>query len=271
MQGILFDLDGVVYNSEDPIDGAAEAVAWIQARNIPHLFVTNTTSRGRDALIEKLERFGIRTDLNRILTPCVTAADWLRRQAGGRAALFVASRARGEFQGIACIDEEAETGASYVVIGDLGDHWDFRALNRAFRLLQSNPEAELIALGMTRFWHAHDGLRLDVAPFVAALEHATGRKARIFGKPAEAFFQAAVQRLVVPPHEIAMLGDGIETDIEGAQKCGLKGVLVRTGKFRESDLAGNIVPDAVLNSIADLPAWWKSFNHETHKPHESTS
>ncbi len=257
MRGILFDMDGVLYNSEEIIQGAAEVVAWVQARNIPHLFVTNTTSRGRGALVEKLERFGIRTNQSQILTPCTTAANWLCAHAGGYAALFVAAKARVEFQGVACLSEEAETGAEYVVIGDLGDAWNFRILNRAFRLLHSDPEATLIALGMTKFWLAHDGLRLDVAPFIAALEHATGRKALVFGKPDRRFFHAAVERLGLPAHEIMMIGDGIETDVEGAQEAGLKGALVRTGKFQDSDLQGRVIPDTVLDSIADLPDYWK--------------
>jgi len=53
-----------------------------------------------------------------------------------------------------------------------------------------------------------------------------------------------------------MLGDDIETDIGGAQHAGLKGVLVRTGKFRPSDLDGQVRPWLVLDSIAELPAWW---------------
>jgi phospholysine phosphohistidine inorganic pyrophosphate phosphatase len=257
MEGILFDLDGVLYNSETPIPGAAETVGWVQARNIPHLFVTNTTSRGRAALVEKLERFGIHTDIPRILTPCVAAAEWLKKRNDGPAALFVAPKARAEFEQVVHLSEEAETGARYIVIGDLGDAWDFRTLNRAFRLLHSNPDAVLVALGMTRFWHAHDGIRLDVAPFVAALERATGRKPLVLGKPAEPFFHAAVEHLCLPAHEIVMFGDDIETDVGGAQQAGLIGVLLCTGKFRPSDLESAIVPDAVLESIRDLPNWWE--------------
>jgi len=256
MQGILFDMDGVLYNSEEPIQGAAEAVAWVQQKKIPHLFVTNTTSRGRDALVQKLNRFGICASQDCILTPCVAAADWLRAQASGRAALFVSLKAIGEFHGVECLDDDAEAGADYVVIGDLGDAWDFRTLNRAFRLLHSNPDALLIALGMTPFWHSHDGLRLDVAPFIAALEHAARRKAIVFGKPDQSFFRAAVEQLRLPTEEVLMIGDGIETDVAGAQNAGLKGALVRTGKFRESDLAGDVSPDMVMDSIADLPGRW---------------
>lgn len=257
MRGILFDLDGVLYNAEEPIAGAAEAVGWAQAKGIPHLFVTNTTSRGRAALVEKLARFGVRTDQSRILTPCVAAAGWLTARKDGLTALFVDRRAQGEFEGLPCLPEELESGAHYVVIGDLGDAWDFPTLNRAFRLLHSDPETVLIALGMTRFYQAADGLRLDVAPFIAALEHAAGRKALVFGKPAAPFFSAAVDMLGLPAREIIMIGDSIETDIAGAQQSGLHGVLVRTGKFRESDLGGDVRPDAVLDSIRDLPSWYE--------------
>ena len=148
---------------------------------------------------------------------------------------------------------DAEHGANYVVIGDLGELWNFRTLNRAFRLLHHNPEAVLIALGMTRYWLADEGISLDVAPFVAALSHAAGREPRVFGKPAAEFFRAATARLGMAPKDVWMIGDDIHADIGGAQQAGLKGVLVRTGKFREADLDGAVRPDQVLNSVADLP------------------
>jgi ribonucleotide monophosphatase NagD (HAD superfamily) len=53
-----------------------------------------------------------------------------------------------------------------------------------------------------------------------------------------------------------MVGDDIDTDVAAAQAAGLKGALVRTGKFRASDLEGDTRPDLVLDSIAQLPEWW---------------
>ena len=257
MRAILFDMDGVLYNSETPIEGAAETLDWVHAERIPHLFVTNTSSRWRAQLAEKLHRFGIPGDETGILTPAVAASGWLRAHASGPVALFVKPATRPEFDGLPIVPEDAETGARYVVIGDLGETWDFHTLNRAFRLLHSNRDAELIALGMTRYWQASDGLRLDVAPFVAALEHATGRRALVFGKPAAPFFDAAVERLGVPASEILMIGDDIETDVAGAQRAGLKGALVKTGKFRPADLDRGVTPDIVFESIRSLPEWWR--------------
>ena len=252
-RGLLFDLDGVLYNATQPIEGAAKAIEWVVANRIPHLFVTNTTSRSRQALAEKLIAFGIHSvQPHQIITPAVAAAEWLRHQQHRRIALFVRDEARPEFEGLEDVHEDAD----YVVIGDLGEQWNYQTLNRAFRLLHANPKAELIALGMTRYWKTDDGISLDVAPFVAALECATGRKALVLGKPAANFFQAAVERLSIPPTHVLMIGDDIETDIGGAQQAGLKGMLVRTGKFRQQDLESSVIPDAVVDSVAGLPTWW---------------
>ena len=258
IRGILFDLDGVLYNAEQPIPNAAEVVAWVKHQGIPHLFVTNTTSRGRDALVEKLARFGVTTDKSRIFTPPAAAAAWMRSQPEGQVALFVPAATRNEFEGLPHLPDEAESGASYVVIGDLADRWDYRTLNRAFRLLHNNSRARLIALGMTRYWLAPDGISLDVAPFVAALEHATGREAIVLGKPAQPFYHAAAAELRLAPADVLMIGDDVETDVGGAQAAGLKGALVKTGKFKPADLEGKIRPDIVFDSVANLPGWWDS-------------
>lgn len=249
-------MDGVIYNSEEPIAGAADAVNWAGSRGIPHLFVTNTSSRGKSALVEKLSRQGIRVRESQILNPGSAAATWLRTQPPGNVALFLKPAARAEFEGLASLPDDAETGAAYVVIGDLGEGWDYRTLNRAFRLLQSNPQARLVALGMTRYWQTPNGLALDVAPFVAALEYATGRQAVVLGKPAATFFRAAAENLGVPPETVMMVGDDIHADIGGAQAAGLKAALVQTGKFRPSDFESGVQPDVVLGSVADLPQWW---------------
>jgi HAD superfamily hydrolase (TIGR01458 family) len=256
VRGILFDMDGVVYNDDRPIAGALETVEWVQSHGIPHLFLTNTTSKCCAALSEKLLSLGIRAAETEILTPAAAAAEWLRTAHEGQIALFVRQSARREFAGLPCLPDDAEHGAAYVVVGDLGDLWDYRTLNRAFRLLHSNPEARLIALGMTRYWLAADGLSLDVAPFVAALEHASGRDALVFGKPAARFFLTGADRLGLHGSAVLMIGDDIDADVGGAQAAGLKGALVRTGKFHPRDLERAIRPDAIFDSIADLPSWW---------------
>jgi phospholysine phosphohistidine inorganic pyrophosphate phosphatase len=256
-RGILLDMDGVLYSHQTPIPGAAEAVSWLESRGIPFLFVTNTSSRGRDALVIELRGFNIGTETGRILTPCVAASRWLRAHAEGPVALFVREAARAEFGALPLVSDEAPGACGAVVIGDLGDAWDYPTLNRAFRLLYHHPKAQLVALGMTRYWQTAAGLCLDAGPYVAALEYASGRPPMVFGKPALAFFQAAAAQLQLAPEGILMVGDDLRIDVGGAQTAGMKGALVRTGKYRPADLEGDIKPDAVIGSIADLPEWWE--------------
>jgi HAD superfamily hydrolase (TIGR01458 family) len=256
VKGILFDLDGVLYDGGRPIPGAAEAVTTLQGRGVPHRFLTNTTSRSRQALAERLARLGVTTSAEHIITPAFVAGHWLRGRGANNVALFVTESALQEFEGLPVLPNDAERGADYVVIGDLGEGWDYHTLTRAFRLLHDNPQAELVALGMSRYWRAEDGLRLDVAPFVAALEYASERRTLVLGKPSPAFFETALDDLGLPAAEVVMIGDDVEGDVGAAQSVGMQGILVRTGKYRPGDLERGITPDAVLDSLADLPAWW---------------
>ena len=235
------------------VPGAADAIRWIQEAAIPHRFLTNTTSRPRSAIVDKLGGLGVQTSQEQILTPPVAAADWLTRNAAAPAALFVAPATVAEFGGVPLAAPDA-TSVGAVVVGDYAERWDYGELNRAFRLLMAEPRPRLIALGMTRYWQAEDGLRLDTAPFVTALAHASGSEPLVLGKPAPAFFHAALAALDVDGTQALMVGDDIRGDVEGAQAAGLRAALVRTGKFRASDLATGVRPDLVLGSIADLPA-----------------
>lgn len=253
MNTLLFDMDGVLYEGEQAIPGAAEAVAWCRGQGIPHRFLTNTTSRPRRALVEKLAAMGIDVTVEAILTPPVAASKWLQQHIDGPVALYVPDATREEF---AAIDQSDSGEVAAVILGDLGTDWDFPTYNRIFRLLMENPAAPLVALGLTRYWQAEDGLRLDVGPFVKGLEYATGREAVVMGKPAAPFFETALAQLGARAEETLMIGDDIRGDIDGAQAAGIKAVLVRSGKFRPADLEQGIAPYAVLDSVATLPAWW---------------
>jgi HAD superfamily hydrolase (TIGR01458 family) len=257
MQAILFDLDGVLYQARDPIPGAREVVDWLRVEGIPHLFVTNTTSQPLAWVLEKLAAMGIPATADQVLTPAVVARRWLRDQGLGPVALFVSPGTAGDFAKLPRLPAEAESGAGAVVVGNLGRAWDFATLNRAFLLLMENPRAPLVALGIPRYWQGPEGLRLDAGPFVAALEYATGRKAVVLGKPAGLFYRSALEILGTEPESTLMVGDDIRADVDGAQQVGLKGLLVRTGKFRPTDLEEGIKPFAVLDSVTELPEWWR--------------
>ena len=175
----LFDLDGVFYNDTRPIAGGAEVIARWRTHHIPFRFVTNTTSKSRATLARKLQSFNIAAEPHEIFYPPFAAASFLcEKKASG--AFFVTDDARAEFDGV----REDVTQPDYLVLGDLGDAWTSARLNQALRFLLGG--AQLIALGMTRYWHADDGPRLDVGPIASALSYATGQLPIVLGKPSAA-------------------------------------------------------------------------------------
>jgi HAD superfamily hydrolase (TIGR01458 family) len=140
-----------------------------------------------------------------------------------------------------------------VVLGDIGDRFNAATMNEIFALLMDG--AQLMALQHNRYWQHSSGLLLDVGAWAAALEYATGRTAITVGKPSNEFFKAGLAELGAHPDEAVMIGDDIEADVNGAQTCGIQGVLVRTGKFRPGVASERgFGPAAIVDSIADLPA-----------------
>lgn len=250
VEGLLFDLDGTVYQEGQAIFGAAEALETLRRRGIPFRFTTNTTRRPRAALAERLRSMGVNAHREEILSAPAVAARWLRSKGVRRVQLLLAEATFEEFEGFEITGRSPEA----VVVGDLGEDWTFPILNQAFRNLMDG--ASLLAIQRNRYWRTNGGLSLDAGPFVAALEYGSGKTATLAGKPSPAFFEAAAGELGVPTERIAVVGDDLESDVAGARASGMIGVAVRTGKYRpEDEERARQAADVVLDSVAEVPEW----------------
>ena len=246
-EAVLFDLDGTLYVGDAPIPGAVEAVGALVARGVPRRYLTNTTRHSRRALAARLNALGFPVAEDELFTAALAAARWLGEQGIRRVALYIPEAAFEDFAAF----ERTDTMPDAVVVGDLGEAWEFATLNRAFRQLMDG--ALLVALQKNRYWLTPSGLTLDAGPFVAALEYASGREAVVVGKPSAAFFHLAAASLGISPERIIVVGDDAEVDVAGAQAAGVRGVLVRTGKFRQDALQrSGVRPDHTLDSIAHV-------------------
>ena len=249
VRGVVLDLDGTVYDDGGLIAGAAEAVMALRSAGLGLRFATNTSRFPRGALVERLRSLGVDAGLDEVITAPRAAAAWLVSHGLTRISLHVAAATVEEFAAFT-IDEQSP---QVVVVGDLGDGWHVERLNRVFRHVLGG--ARLLAIQKNRYWRRGGALCLDAGPFVAAIEYATGVTAVVAGKPSAQFFGAAARSLGLSAAELVVVGDDVHTDVEGAQAAGARGVLVRSGKFRASDLDDpDLQPDLVLDSIADLPA-----------------
>lgn len=254
----LIDLDGTLYAGGAAIPGAVAAIGRLRARHVPFRLVTNTTSRSRAMLVGRLAEYGFEVHPRELFTATLAGAELARTRGYGAIAPFVAQPA---LEDLAQFDLAGGTSgrrpppgwrADAVLLGDLGERWTYRLMQEAFEYVMGG--AALAALSRDRYWLHEGRLALDAGAFVAGLEYATGRAAEVAGKPSPAFFGGAVASLGgATPGGVAMVGDDLWSDVQGAQRAGLQGWLVRTGKFRPEALEGSeVVPDRVLDSIAVL-------------------
>src|SRR5438874_1463165 len=251
IRGILLDLDGVLHISMQPIPGAAEVLSWLEKQGYPTGFVTNTTTLARTTLAQRLQAIGLPVAEKRLVTAPVATANYIRQHyPGKRCWVLTKGNTTADFDGI----ELVESNADIVVIGGAEELLTYEAMNAAFRMLMDG--AVLSAMHTNMYWRASDGLKLDSGPYVHALELATGKQATVLGKPDRAFFEQALRAIGVTANEALMVGDDLENDVGGAQRAGLRGVLVCTGKHGPaSPLLEEVRPDVILPSIVDLPRW----------------
>lgn len=253
MRAVLFDIDGVLAQKGAAIKGAADTLQQLNAAGIPFRFITNTTSKSPAFMAAELNAWGVAVNEAHIFNPTRTACRWLTAQGIQRLALLVPPGIEAEFSAFTSVTEAPQA----VVVGDVAAGFSFANMNQLFRLLMADAGVPLIALGMTRYFAAADGLQLDVGPFVKALEYATGRSALVMGKPDKTVFELALADMGVAAADAAMLGDDRFSDVLAAQALGITGVLVRTGKYQPADDAPDSQgrkPDYVIDSVAALPA-----------------
>ncbi|MFF4249934.1 TIGR01458 family HAD-type hydrolase [Streptomyces sp. NPDC001663] len=257
VRAVLIDIDGVLTVSWEPLPGAVEALRELREAGLGIALVTNTTSRTRASIAGTLREAGFAVDTEDILTaPVVTAAYLAEHHPGARCALLNSGDIREDLEGVTLLDPaDADAAAvpDVVIVGGAGPEFDYASLNRAFGYLQRG--ARLVAVHRNLYWRTDAGLQLDSGAFLAGLEKAARTEAEVTGKPSAAFFGAALARLGVDAGDAVMVGDDIESDVLAAQRAGLTGVLVKTGKYLpETHRDASGTPDRVIESFADLPA-----------------
>ncbi|RVU20011.1 HAD-IIA family hydrolase [Streptomyces antnestii] len=265
IRAVLIDIDGVLTVSWEPLPGAVEAMERLRAADLPLALVTNTTSGTRESICARLTGAGFPVAVDDILTaPAVTAAYLRENHPGARCLLLNSGDIEADLAGVTLVDTDTDPDADtntdtdtdvdvdVVVVGGAGEEFGYAALNRVFHHLQRG--AHLVAMQRNLYWRTAAGLDLDTGAFLLGLERAARVEATITGKPSEAFFAAALAHLGADPSTTLMIGDDIESDVLAAQRSGVTGALVKTGKYLpETHRSADGTPDHVLDSFASLP------------------
>jgi HAD superfamily hydrolase (TIGR01458 family) len=253
MAAILLDVDGVLHVSGAPIPGAPDAVRRLRGDGHRIRFVSNSTTSARAQLADQLRAMGFDLDDDELQTPGIVAARALKEK---RVLALTMPGILDDLDGLQLIGMNADA----VLVGgadegeETGRVFSYLNLNRAFLELEAG--AELYCLHKNRWWQTTDGPRLDTGAFVAGLEFAADMEATVLGKPSPEYYGAALEALDADPELTWMIGDDLEGDVVGAQRHGMRAVLVRTGKFRPDEVErSGATPDGIVSSIAQLPDW----------------
>jgi len=246
---ILFDLDGVLYRGEDAVPSAPPTLAELRRRGVAPVFLTNNSSRTTLQVAEKLGGIGIEAEPGEIVTSALATAELLAERGGGEAFVIGQDGVREALTdaGIRILDGEPEE-ADLVVVGYDGAA-TYGSLKRASLLVQRG--ARLVATNADGSYPAADGLWPGAGALLAVITTTTGAEPEIVGKPFAPLFEAGRRRggggrpLVV--------GDRLDTDIEGAARLGWDSMLVLTGVSRREDVERlGIAPTVIAEDVSAL-------------------
>jgi glycerol-1-phosphatase len=178
---VVLDCDGVLWLGDQPLPGAADAVARFRSSGLAVGFMTNNSSLPVAGYVEKLGRFGIEADASEVLTSALAAADLLAAELAPGSKVLACSgpgvvealEARGF--------EVVDSGPADAVVVGWHRTFDFDRLDRASAAIRAG--ARFVATNTDATYPAPDGLLPGNGSLVAAVATASGRKPEVAGKP----------------------------------------------------------------------------------------
>jgi glycerol 3-phosphatase-2 len=250
---VLLDLDGCVWVQDALTPHAREAIAELRTAGKGLAFVTNDSRLSPEEYVRKLWSLGLQASLEEVVTVGAAIQFLLAARVSGAPTFVIGSPA--VFRHVAESGQHIVNGTPHAADAELvvvagHDRFDFEELRIATQALLAG--AEMLAADRDRTFPAADGQRPGTGPIVAALEYATRATARTVGKPEPMIFDTALDRL--GPGRALMVGDRLDSDLEGATAAGLDAAIVLTGvTSRESaEAATDPAPVAVAENLHAL-------------------
>lgn len=257
LQGLIIDMDGVMYHGNDPIKGAKEFVSFLREFRIPFLFLTNNSTLNAKMYVDKLARMDIQVEEEEILTSAEATALYLQRVAGPGSRIYMVGeeglRIELEKKGLQLVDS---ADVEYVVVG-----WDrqltFDKLTKATLAIRAG--AKFLGTNPDRTFPAEIGIIPGAGAIQAAIQAATEVEPLIIGKPELAIVESGLERLGVEKAKTGMLGDRLETDILAGVRMGMPTILVLSGVTPAARVAASpYKPDLVYPSVLEVAQAWRA-------------
>jgi 4-nitrophenyl phosphatase len=258
IRALILDLDGTLLLGDRPVPGFRGFFSFLHQEHLPFIIATNNATQTPLDYIKRLEKHGARVGVEAILTAGIATVAYLQQTLPEGAPLYVIGE-RALLQPLAeagfRLRQDARLPVAAVVVG--GDSTlTYEKLKNAALLLQKG--ALLVGTNPDVAYPSEEGLVPETGTTLAALRAATGAVPVIIGKPEKHLFEQAVARLGLPAASTAVVGDRLETDIEGGKKAGLKTILTTTGVDSETTIRQKgIQPDWVVSGLDSLVEIWR--------------
>ena len=250
IKGILSDIDGTLYFKGTPIPGAIETISKLRKKGIKFLFFTNTDSKSPKTILSILLEYGFTITEQEIFTPIIALKEFLDKNPNKKSFFVTTAEVEKEFQDFPRV--EGSEIPAYVIIGDFHDNWDVNRLNKAFQYVFKGAKL----LGTQGNWYYLDRTGepvIDTGSFIHLVAKAANVEPKIFGKPSKEYFLQALEKIKLKSKDVFVIGDDLESDIQGAINTGIKGILVKTGKGQFFNPNTSVIkPTKVIDSFTSL-------------------
>jgi inorganic pyrophosphatase len=245
-KGVIFDIDGVIEFRGKVYTQAVETIHTLRKKGLVLRFLTNSTLKNRVSSAARLQNAGMILDPSEVITASFATATYLRDLKPRSCWILLEREGIQEFEGIVIDANNPE----YIVIGDYQGKFNFENLNKALRLLIKG--AKLIGMISELVDTTTGEIELNVGSWVRMLETASGVEATYIGKPNPYMFELTLKSMQLDKSEVVMVGDQLGTDILGANRVGIKSILLTTGEYTNRNLECNAKPDFVFSSLEQI-------------------
>lgn len=254
--GLLIDMDGVIYGGDFLIPKADTFIARLLKENIPFTFMTNNSQRTPLDAVRKLKKLGIEVTENHIYTSAMATSKFLAGQVPRGTAYVLGEGGLLNSlhdHGLSLVDTEPD----FVVLGE-GRNFTLEMVQRAVDMILAG--AKFITTNRDPSPKKTGWNNLGIAATTAMIEEATGVKAFVVGKPGPVMMRSARKFIGLETAETTVIGDTMDTDIQGGVQMGYRTILVLSGISKNDELQHYAFkPDLIVNSVDDIElplAWW---------------
>ena len=251
----LLDMDGTIYHENELIPGALDFFHLLQKQGKRYVFMTNNSSNGKIAYVDKLTKLGIKVTEDNIASSVNATITYLNQQKPGAKIYLIGTESlRSELVNegfdVVSVDYRGDD-VDYVLLGFDTELTYSKLVGGCYYISRGFP---YIATNCDLRCPIKDGKYIpDCGSMAQMIAMATGRMPIFLGKPERGMVDSVSNKWNVPIKRIATVGDRLYTDIQVGINAGCTTICVLTGEATEKEInQSSIKPSYTFPSIREL-------------------